>query len=270
MTAEQEAQWCRKLREELSELEKLESDILRWEGEELSQLVMTARSAKYAKMVAARNTLALKDTNYAKVWKRICTLRNEAVSRNTRLVLKLVRKLMRNGLPVADLMQAGILGMMRGAATFDPNRGIRFTTYAMWWARHGIMRFIQDKGRLVRIPCWLQRSKEAVEKLTSLKSEVHELEYDGKETLQVTHARSMGGHDEGEQRILLQLDASRMKQELVNLSPREKDILVLRFGLSGVEKTLDEIGQEYGITRERVRQIEANAIRKLKARILPA
>lgn len=166
-----------------------------------------------------------------------------------------------------DLFQEGVFGLMRAAERFDPSRGVTFGTYAVWWIRQSINRAIQNKGRCVRVPVHKQesvsKSKERVPSTVSLHVPVS-----NKENASDSQWIDMVSNPEPEDAEEHGLDHRLLEEGLAMLKPRERDILRRRFGLDDdKDETLEQIGAEYGITRERIRQVEAVALRKLRAAI---
>ena len=202
------------------------------------------------------------------------------------------------GLPFLDLIQEGNLGLMKAAEKFEPERGFKFSTYATWWIRQAITRAIADQGRTIRIPVHLVESINRVKKAagellrkngrepTAEEIAVQlEMEPDRvRELLQLAQdpislETPVGEEEDAHLEDFIQDEeagvpvdeAGRqlLRRELLNvlksLTPREERVITLRFGLEdGRARTLEELGKEFNVTRERVRQIEAKALRKLR------
>ena len=223
--------------------------------------------------------------------------RQQLVEANQRLVISIARRYPHHNMDFLDLVQEGNLGLMRAADRFDPERGFRFGTYAAWWVRQSIGRLVAEQGSAVRIPPHVQESLHKVNRITRrlvLKTgkepRVEELaECLGKTPERVKEILSAGrrpistetqvGDDEDSAKLLDFIpdpnagpdeEADRRVQQAVlqdamsALTEREQNIIILRFqrGL-----TLQEVGDRYGITRERTRQLEAQALRKLRKRL---
>lgn len=226
------------------------------------------------------------------------TAREKLIKANTRLVVSVARRYKGRGVPFLDLIQEGNMGLMRAVEKYEYQRGFRFSTYATWWIRQSISRAIAYQGRTIRVPVHMfdrlrmiyKISHEYEQAFGRLPTSEELAEHTGFEVgkvrwmLQVAQKpislESPVGDDEGSEFGMLVEDASspspaqvtyqnmlreRVEEVLSTLSPREARILRLRFGL-GQDRayTLEEVGRKFGLTRERIRQIEGKALRQLR------
>lgn len=227
--------------------------------------------------------------------------RERMIRSNLRLVISIAKRYSNMGLAFSDLVEEGNIGLMRAVEKFNPDRGYRFSTYASWWIKQAIMRALSNQGKTIRIPVYmydiiskwrkvrdglmqklsrLPSSKEIANVMQVPVSKIKEIENIAGRPSSLNAPVSLDGtaelidlieDDEShspEASMGEILKSERITELLNRLDERERRILILRFGLEKDDpRTLEEVAQEFGITRERVRQIEAASLKKIRAQL---
>jgi len=224
--------------------------------------------------------------------------RDNLIKANTRLVVSIAKRFMGRGVALLDLIQEGNLGLMKAVEKYDHTRGFRFSTYATWWIRQTISRAISDQARTIRVPVHMNdrirqlyranhdleqslgRQPTLEELADKVDLPVHRVQWIMKVSWQPLSLESPVGDEEDSelgqfiedvvsltpmQSAYQSMLREKLEEILSTLTPREARVLRLRFGLDdGTSYTLEEVGQKFGLTRERIRQIEGHALRALR------
>jgi RNA polymerase primary sigma factor len=225
--------------------------------------------------------------------------RRRLIECNLRLVVSLMKRFQRSGLPFGDLIQEGNIGLMEAVERYDHRRGVRFATYAGWWIQQTARRAARSQARVIRLPLWvsdelhrLRQASEALESLLGRPPTVHELAEKTETSVHRIRQLTKWGQEilsldmpVGEARddalgdlipdretapVEGIIDRRALREEVqdavgMHLEPRDRELLRMRYGLDGGhDRTLEEVAHVYGITRERIRQLEKRALQRLR------
>lgn len=282
--------------EEEIQLAREISQLLHWEHVKISLREKLRREPTSSEWTAACKVSDVK--KFRSILHNARRAKERMVAANLRLVVSIAKRYVNRGMSLQDLIQEGSLGLIRAAEKFDSEKGFKFSTYATWWVKQAVTRAIADHSRTIRLPVHLYDTISAIRKTTrTLNIEIGraptEEEIAERMDMSVEKLRSVlqsaqptlslerplkNDDDTSQLSDFIEADQespeehvekSMLRDDLENvinsLSPRERDVVRMRYGLDdGRIKTLEEIGQIFSVTRERVRQIEAKAIRKLR------
>jgi RNA polymerase primary sigma factor len=264
----------------------------------LAQLIERGRAARKELERLRGRTPGMQRQELEKSLQEGQAAREHLIKANTRLVVSIAKKYIGRGVPFLDLIQEGNLGLMKAVEKYDYHRGFRFSTYATWWIRQTITRSIADQGRTIRVPVHMidririlykttHEMEQKLGRLPKVEEVASELGLSNRKVqwmmrvswLPLSLESPIGDEDDSELGMFVEDDITpapiqvayhnmlcdKIEEVLSTLSPREARILRLRFGLdNGRAYTLEEVGQKFGLTRERIRQIEGKALRRLR------
>jgi len=285
LTAAEEVELARRV-QELVALDELEQRL----QQELDRVPTKAEIAA---------ALGISETQMQQLRHQCQSAKRKMISSNLRLVVSIAKRYLNRGVPFLDLIQEGALGLNRAAEKFDPEKGYKFSTYAYWWIRQGITRTIANQGRTIRLPVHiveqlnklkkvyrdlkrsLQRNPSETELAREMQVTCEQLRYlqqVRRQSLSLNHR--IGSEESSELLDVLEDNATQspeaqmnemmMRQDILEvldsiLTEREKEIVAMRYGLlTGEPYTLEEVSSLFNLSRERVRQIQNKAMRKLR------
>ena len=210
-------------------------------------------------------------------------LQEELVVGNLRFVISVAKQYMNQGLDLSDLISEGNIGLMRAAQEFDPSKKVRFISYAVFWVRQSIMSSLNDNSRTIRLPSnVIQDYQKTKREVLNEEDKDFQKKYEKQASLFIPKTVSLSDeiNDEGDQLIdiIVNKDAldpekyldneddrkKHVRQALSILDDKEREIIEKYFGLNGVQSNLEDLGEEFGCTKERIRQLKEKAMKKLR------
>jgi RNA polymerase nonessential primary-like sigma factor len=283
--------------------EDLEDDTPEWSGNEVEQSELDQHydaTRLYLKELGNSRLLSAdEEKHYGKLAQNGDeTARKKMIECNLRLVVKISRRYLNRGLPLLDLIEEGNLGLIRAVEKFEPDRGFRFSTYATWWIRQTIERAIMNQTRTIRLPIHvvkemnvylrafrqlsqtldhdptagevaqhLDRPVQTVEKMLKLNERVTSVDIPVKKDSEKSLLESISDDEKPSLTDILQNEriSTCVQGWLEQLNTKQREVIARRYGLRGYEgSTLEEVAVEMGVTRERVRQIQMEALKRLR------